>query len=58
MRGSKDPNKNVENDRKNNIYKKLLSVMEKGMSGSKDPPESDKNNNFYENFKKLLNAMV
>ena len=61
MRGSKDPNKNVENEKNNNLdnnYKKLLSAMEKGTSGSKDPPESDENNNFDENFKKLLSAMV
>ena len=53
MRGSKDPNKSVENDKNNNLdnnYKILLSAMEKGTSGSKDPPESDKNNNFDENF--------
>ena len=56
--GSKDLNKNDENNNFVKNYKNLWDAMASGMRGSKIPNENDKSDNFAENDKNTLRAMA
>ena len=58
MKGSKDLNKNDENNHFVKNYKNLWDAMASGMRGSKIPNDNDESDSFAKNDKNMLRAMA